>query len=237
MTTPDTVGITKGIEEVDGRNVLRTDSGPEDDPAAPSHAVSSRKQRLSDLFTILCAGCALISDGYANSLMALINVVLTAQYPDQYLSAVSTRVSNALLVGEICGQITIGLTCDYMGRKVAIIVTTGMIVLGLALSAGASGVTIAGMFWMLTVARGITGFGTGGEYPASSTSASESANAYTLKKRGFIFILVTNLPLTFGGPLASIIFLIVLQGTGQNNPSTLWRVCFGVGIVFPVSVF
>lgn len=42
-----------------------------------------------------------------------------------------------------------------------------MIILGLALSAGASGVTIAGMFWMLTVARGITGFGTGGEYPGS----------------------------------------------------------------------
>ena len=33
------------------------------------------------------------------------------------------------------------------------------------------------------------------------------------------------------------IFLIVLSGTGQNNPSVLWRVCFGLGIVFPVSVF
>lgn len=46
------------------------------------------------------------------------------------------------------------LTCDYMGRKVAIVLTTGMIILGLILSAAAHGVTISGMFWMLTIARG-----------------------------------------------------------------------------------
>jgi hypothetical protein len=81
----------------------------ENEPAlAAAGAPPSRKQRLSDLFTILCAGCALISDGYANSLMTLVNVVLVSQYPKQYVSAVSTRVSNALLVGEICGQISIG---------------------------------------------------------------------------------------------------------------------------------
>lgn len=112
-----------------------------------------------------------------------------------------------------------------------------MIILGLALSAGASGTSISGMFWMLTVARGITGFGTGGEYPASSTSASESANAYTLKSRGTVFILVTNLPLTFGVPLASSIFLIVLSAATMKHPSTIWRVCFGIGIIFPLSIF
>jgi hypothetical protein len=110
MTTKDNVDDLANVEEVDGRHVIRPASidNPENDPDAPSYAVPSRKQRLSDLFTILCAGCALISDGYANSLMTLINVVLGAQYPKQYVSAVSTRVSNALLVGEICGQITIG---------------------------------------------------------------------------------------------------------------------------------
>ncbi len=39
------------------------------DPAAPSKEVSSKKQSLSDIFTIFCAGAALISDGYQNSLM------------------------------------------------------------------------------------------------------------------------------------------------------------------------
>jgi len=39
------------------------------DPAAPSREVSSRRQKLSDIFTIFCAGFALISDGYQNNLM------------------------------------------------------------------------------------------------------------------------------------------------------------------------
>lgn len=89
----------------------------------------------------------------------------------------------------------------------------------------------------MTVARGIVGFGTGGEYPASSTSASEAANEHTLKQRGPIFILVTNLPLSFGGPLAVIVFLIVLSAAGTNHLSTVWRVCFGIGVLLPLSVF
>lgn len=124
-----------------------------------------------------------------------------------------------------------------MGRKTAIILTSGMIILGLIICTAANGVTIGGMFWMLTIGRGVTGYGTGGEYPASSTSASESANAYSLKQRGTLFILVTNLPLTFGVPLASSIFLIVLSAAGLDHLSTVWRVCFGIGIIFPVSIF
>jgi MFS family permease len=81
------------------------------------------------------------------------------------------------------------------------------------------------------------GFGTGGEYPASSTSASEAANERTLSQRGPIFILVTNLPLSFGGPFAVAIFLIVLSAAGQQNLSTVWRVCFGIGCIWPLTVF
>jgi len=71
-------------------------------------------------------------------------------------------VSNALLVGEIFGQVTIGLTCDYLGRKFAIILTTLLIVLGGILATASNGVTVNGMFWMLTICRGIVGFGAGG---------------------------------------------------------------------------
>jgi len=90
---------------------------------------------------------------------------------------------------------------------------------------------------MLTISRGIIGFGTGGEYPAASTSASEAANEYTLSRRGPIFILVTNLPLSFGGPFAVSVFLIVLQATGMEHLNTLWRVTFGIGCIWPLSVF
>lgn len=165
------------------------------------------------------------------------NVVLKAEYAKQYTSHWSTQVSNALLVGEIIGQIVVGLICDYLGRKVAIVTTTLMIVVGGVLATASNGYSIYGMFWMLTVSRGIVGFGTGGEYPASSTSASEAANEHTLKQRGPVFIMVTNFPLSFGGPLAVIIFLIVLSAAGENHLSTVWRVCFGIGVIFPLSVF
>jgi MFS family permease len=170
-------------------------------------------------------------------LRTMTNVLLKKEYPLQYTSAVSTQVSNALLVGEIIGQITIGLVCDYLGRKVAIVTTTLMIVIGGILATASNGVTILGMFWMMTISRGIVGFGTGGEYPASSTSASEAANEHALSQRGPIFILVTNLPLSFGGPLAVIVFLIVISAAGTNHLSTVWRVCFGLGCLLPLTVF
>ncbi|GLA66473.1 plasma membrane permease, mediates uptake of glycerophosphoinositol and glycerophosphocholine [Aspergillus tubingensis] len=205
--------------------------------ADPSAEVSRKRQSLSDFLTILASGFALISDGYQNNLMTMTNVLLKAEYPKHYVSAVSTRVSNALLVGEVIGQIVIGLTCDYMGRKAAMVFTTLMIVIGGILATASHGVTINGMFWMLTVSRGIIGFGTGGEYPASSVSASETANDLTLKQRGPAFIMVTNFPLSFGGPFAVLVFLIVFSACQQSHYSTVWRVCFGIGCIWPLSVF
>lgn len=79
--------------------------------------------------------------------------------------------------------------------------------------------------------------GTGGEYPASSISASEAANERSLKSRGPTFILVTNLPLSFGGPFAVIVFLIVYSACQQSHLSTVWRVCFGIGCIWPLAVF
>ena len=48
-------------------------------------------------------------------------------------------------------------------EKFAIVLTTIMIVVGGILATAAHGVTIDGMFWMTTVARGIVGLGVGGE--------------------------------------------------------------------------
>jgi MFS family permease len=89
--------------------------------------------------------------------------LLKREYPKDYTSDVSTRVSNALLVGEIFGQVVIGLTCDYLGRKFTIITTTALIVIGGILATASNGVTVSGLFWMLTVSRGIVGFGAGGK--------------------------------------------------------------------------
>ncbi|VEU21561.1 DEKNAAC102406 [Brettanomyces naardenensis] len=196
-----------------------------------------RDKSWSDIFSIICAGAALISDGYQNNCMNMLNSVFAVEYPKAYTASVKTQVSNALLVGAVLGQLCVGLTCDYMGRKWAILTTTSMIVIGSILATASKGKTPNGMFWMLTVARGITGFGVGGEYPASSTSAAESANE-TTKKRGGVFVLVTNLPLCLGGPMALIVFLIVYAATGKGaHLTTTWRVMLGIGCIWPLAVF
>ncbi|KAI0094981.1 MFS Git1p-like glycerophosphoinositol permease [Irpex rosettiformis] len=199
----------------------------------------SRKEALSGYFTIAAAAFGLISDGYQNNLMTMANVVFKKLYPKDYTSSVSTRVSNSLLVGAVIGQVVVGLICDRVGRKVALVGTTLFIVLGALLGTVAHGAhgSPAGLFWFLTFARGITGIGVGGEYPASSTSASEAANERMVKQRGPVFVMVTNFVLSFGGPLAVSVFLIVISAAGENHLSTVWRVCFGIGIVLPLTVF
>ncbi|KAI0304936.1 hypothetical protein BC826DRAFT_1100692 [Russula brevipes] len=97
-----------------------------------------------------------------------------------------------------------------------------IIVLGATLGTAAHGAhgSARELLWLLTFAREITGIGVGGEYPASSTSASEAANDAA----------------KFGGPLASSVFLIVLSIAWEGHLHTIWRVCFGVGIVLPLTV-
>ncbi|KAH9042363.1 MFS Git1p-like glycerophosphoinositol permease, partial [Lactarius hengduanensis] len=189
-------------------------------------------------FTIAAAALGLLSDGYQSYLMTAANIIFERLYPNDYTPTVATRVSNAMLVGALIGQLLFGLVCDRIGRKVALVFTTLLIVLGATLGTAAHGAhgSAKGLFWFLTFSRGLTGIGVGGEYPAASASATESANEQMLSKRGPVFVMVTNFTLTFGGPLASSVFLIVLSIVGDNHLSTVWRICFGFGIFLPLGV-
>lgn len=120
------------------------------------------------------------------SIFISLQVTFKKLYPPAYTAAVSTRVSNALLIGAIIGQVFVGLICDRLGRKTALVATTLLVVLGAILGTAAHGAngSVDGLFWFLTFSRGITGVGVGGEHPASSTSASEAANEKMVAKRG-----------------------------------------------------
>ncbi|KAF7311391.1 MFS transporter [Mycena kentingensis (nom. inval.)] len=158
-----------------------------------------------------------------------------------YNSVWSTQLSNSLTVGTILGQLIIGYICDVKGRKWGIVLSTVLIVIGIILCTAAHGAngSFHGFLWMFTIARGITGLGVGGEYPSSSTSAAEAANERMLKNRGPVFILVTNLVLSFGSPFACILYLIVFQAAGglSANLSTVWGTVFGISAVPPFIVF
>jgi MFS family permease len=59
------------------------------------------------------------------------------------------------------------------------------------------------MFWMMIVARGIAGFGAGGEYPVCATSATEAADE-TLqlrKRRGFLVAVTTDFAVDLVSPI------------------------------------
>ncbi|KAJ7766893.1 MFS general substrate transporter [Mycena metata] len=215
-----------------------------DSPKVPDHVleVVSRKERLSSAFTIACSGFALISDGLQNNIMSLTNVVFGQLFGSVvYNSARSTQLSNSLTVGTILGQLVIGYICDVKGRKWGIVLSTVLIVVGVILCTAAHGYrdSFLGFVWMFTIARGITGVGVGGEYPSSSTSAAEAANERMLKQRGPVFILVTNLVLSLGTPVACILYLIVFQAAGglNANLNTVWRTVFGISAVPPLIVF
>lgn len=163
------------------------------------------KKSASEIFTVICAGFALISDGYQNNVMTMMNTVFARLYPKEYTVDMKTSVSNASLVGTIFGQVVIGILADRLNRKQSIVIATCFLVFGTVLCAAAHGTSVNGMFWMLIIFRGVTGFGIGAEYPSCSVSANEAANE-SFKRRGGVFVMVTNLPLSFGGPFALIIF-------------------------------
>ncbi|OKP12217.1 hypothetical protein PENSUB_1953 [Penicillium subrubescens] len=94
------------------------------------------------------------------------------------------------------------------------------------------------MFWMMIVARGIAGFGAGGEYPVCATSATEAADetAQLRQRRGFLVAVTTDFAVDLGFVAAGLVALIVLACYHQQNSEGVWRVSFGLGFILPVAV-
>ncbi|KAG0263980.1 Plasma membrane permease, mediates uptake of glycerophosphoinositol and glycerophosphocholine [Mortierella polycephala] len=194
------------------------------------------RSRLSAVFTVIFSGFALLSDGYQVGVLSLVNVCFTKIYGDQFTSAMSTRIGNSLFIGCIVGQIGFGYVCDRVGRKVGLMLTTILVILGAALCAGAYGAngSVEGLFWALTVYRGILGVGVGGEYPCSSASASEAADEVMPGKRGMLFVFVTNFVIDCGFVLSALFPLIL--GLAGCSKEVIWRASFAFGVLPPLSV-
>ncbi|GJJ71234.1 hypothetical protein EMPS_03584 [Entomortierella parvispora] len=202
------------------------------------HQVTAKKtkSRVAAVFTVIFSGFALLSDGYQVGVLSLVNVCFTNLYGEQFTSAISTRISNSLFVGCIIGQISFGFICDRVGRKVGLMMTTFLVIIGAALCAGAYGHngSIEGMFWALTIYRGILGVGVGGEYPCSSASASEAADEVMPGRRGMLFVLVTNFVIDSGFVLSALFPLIL--GAAGCSYEVIWRTSFAFGVLPPLSV-
>lgn len=118
--------------------------------------------RLSMVMMVVFSGLAIGSDGFNSSIIGNLELIMAVIYPKSLTTAVASRLSNAFMVGMIIGMLSFGYISDKLGRKTGAALTTSILVLGIALSAGASGLNENGMFWMLIIARGIAGVGAGG---------------------------------------------------------------------------
>ena len=92
------------------------------------------------------------------------------------------------------GMLFFGVTIDRLGRRTGIVFATIFLILGIILAATSHGKDQLGMFWMMIVARGIAGFGAGGEYPTCGTSSAEASDETpnARKRRGILVALATN---------------------------------------------
>ncbi|KAG4438161.1 hypothetical protein IFR05_006372 [Cadophora sp. M221] len=204
----------------------------------PTAAIRKRVQ-TSNILSILVAGIALFSDGYNAQIIGYMQPLFKDLYPDGISSTIKTRLSNSYLIGEIFGMLFFGVTIDRFGRRSGIVFATLFLILGIALATASHGKDQLGMFWMMIVARGVAGFGAGGEYPVCGTSAAEASDEspQVRKKRGVLVAMSTDFSIDLGFVGAGIVALIVLACYHNKSAEGVWRICFGLGIVLPLSVF
>ncbi|KAJ5666580.1 hypothetical protein N7462_010989 [Penicillium macrosclerotiorum] len=213
--------------------------------AAVSDALADGSGRgyspISMVMMVVFSGLAIGSDGFNASVIGNIELLMEVIYPQSLTTAVAARLSNAFMVGMIIGMLSFGYISDRMGRKTGAILTTTILVLGIALSAGASGLTEDGMFWMLIIARGIAGVGAGGEYPVAGASAAEATDetARFRRRRGFIFAMIGDLSASLGFAFGALVPLVLLLCFHQQvrNYEAVWRVSLAMGAIAPVSIF
>jgi hypothetical protein len=188
MSDHDITTVHEGpsSEDKDVKQTQEIDVG-EFDADVEKGTATAFYSKVSVYLMMLFSGLALGSDGYNAAVMSNLNLMLTVIYPDTLSSDMKARLSNAFLIGMIVGMVGFGVVVDQIGRKTGAVLTTLILLLGIALSTGASGTSPLGLFWMLVVARGFAGVGAGGEYPVAGMRDTCHLESYTNSTRCWCF--------------------------------------------------
>ncbi|KAI4726681.1 MFS general substrate transporter [Aureobasidium sp. EXF-10728] len=198
----------------------------------------SKNPKQISWFVIFASALANFSDGYQNNLSSHTNVVFKHTLGTAYTSTIQTRISNALLVGAVIGIILLGYACDIWSRRGGLWVTSSLVVIGSLLATlvfQVQGQGVGDMMWYMTIARGITGVGVGGEYPPSAAAALEGSNEHYDHIRGPIQVLTSTLMATSAAPICTAIYLITLTAT-HNNLRTAFHAIYAISIFLPLIV-
>ncbi|KAI9981384.1 hypothetical protein PInf_009136 [Phytophthora infestans] len=185
----------------------------------------------------LVRGLGFYNDAYDLFVMNVVNVVLTEQYGSEiYSSTMKSWVSAGAIIGAVIGQLGFGFLGDVFGRKVNMIFTCCLLILGGILCTAAYAGDARATLWFLVAARLILGVGIGGEYPLAASSTAEdstdSADRNTAVAKTFSLQGV-------GQVTAAILGNLLVQAfadgkPGENSTSRLeavWRILFAIGVV------
>ncbi|EER13486.1 inorganic phosphate transporter, putative [Perkinsus marinus ATCC 50983] len=134
-------------------------------------------------------------------------------------------IAAATSAGAVLGMIFFGVLGDYAGRRVSIICTGSLVVLGSIASACVQRSEVFSLAYQLCICRLVLGFGIGGEYPLSAAMASERASS---EVRGRVVAGVFSMQ-GLGMIAASILPLIFLYA-GASLPLT-WRFLLGIAVL------
>ncbi|KDO22800.1 hypothetical protein SPRG_11558 [Saprolegnia parasitica CBS 223.65] len=177
-------------------------------------------------------GLGFFNDAYDLSVINIINVILQDQYgKDVYTASMKSNVSSAALIGAVLGQLAFGFLGDVYGRKKCMVATCALLIFGGILCAAAYGGSGHNTLWFLIFARGILGFGIGGEYPLAAASSSEDATSpadrnrrvaltFSLQGVGFLFAGVMGL-----------VMVNVFDDKSTRDLELMWRILFGLGVL------
>lgn len=191
--------------------------------------------KRSIFFMVLFSGLAIGSDAYNSALMGQLLLLLTALYPDTLSVATQSQLTNAFIIGLIIGMLAFGFISDRLGRKSGAVLTTLFLSVGIVMTAVSHGTSDKGLFWMLTISRGVAGFGAGGEYPVSGAGTAESTDdsPRARKHRGFIFAMVADVSASLGFVFSGLIPLLLLLCFHEHEAhyEKIWRISFALGVI------
>ncbi|KAH8816093.1 MFS phospholipid transporter-like protein Git1 [Xylogone sp. PMI_703] len=216
--------------------------------ATEANAINHREEELvhnnkgfwDRLWPVLACGAGLFSDGYVNNVIGSVNTILGTIYGDRFTNSPSRRnIASLTFVGTVVGQLIFGYTSDKWSRKNSLLVSTIILIVFTALTAGAYGAggSLEGMFAALTAYRFLVGIGIGGEYPAGSVACSESSGELKAGTRNRWFIMFTNVMIDWGFVIGAFVPYLLVVICTTDHLRAAWRICLGIGVVFPLVLF
>ena len=231
MKTPHDDKKTKNDTINETKKDGTTQITPIDFEAGQAPVLYSKRSILS---MILFSGLAIGSDAYNSALMGQLLLLISTLYPN-LTTATQSQLTNAFIIGLILGMLAFGFVSDRLGRKAGAVLTTTFLTLGIVMTAVAHGTSDSGLFWMLTVSRGIAGFGAGGEYPVSGAGTAEATDdsARARKHRGFIFAMVADVSASLGFIFSGLVPLLLLLcfHEREEHYEKIWRIAFALGVI------